>query len=452
MFMTSFRGDDLGLPTWYQTEEDGNTYGRLLCVPPIDADSAAQADPFAIVTAKKGGRSVDKIVAMGEPFGDGTDLISHLLRAAKRHGVTVAVEHRVLDVVADDEGAVVAVIADTPEGQVTVQAGRGIVFGSGGMEHNQALRERFLRGPIVGTCGASSNRGDFVVMGERLGAVLANTKEGWWAQLPLEPALESFEQGDLISQNHGDSMIVVNAAGERVVNEKESYNDRAKAHFVRDEQGGYPNRVLIQIFDHVVYADTTPWPLRWPIPEAGEKASYLLEGGTLDELTHAIGARLDELSDRTGRFALEPEFADNLSRTIERFNRFALTGVDEDFKRGATEPERFFSVEFRDDPMPNPTMYPISDTGPYYAILLGASTLGTKGGPRINTRSQVLRADGAPIPGLYGAGNCIGSPAGAGYWGGGGTLGPAIFHGYLAGRNVVQEPARRPAAEASIGR
>jgi 3-oxosteroid 1-dehydrogenase len=54
----------------------------------------------------------------------------------------------------------------------------------------------------------------------------------------------------------------------------------------------------------------------------------------------------------------------------------------------------------------------------------------------------VLGTDGAPIPGLYGAGNCIGSPTGEAYWGGGSTLGPAMFHGYLAGKNVVNEPAR----------
>jgi 3-oxosteroid 1-dehydrogenase len=96
--------------------------------------------------------------------------------------------------------------------------------------------------------------------------------------------------------------------------------------------------------------------------------------------------------------------------------------------------------------MPNPTMYPFSETGPYYAVTLGASCLGTKGGPRINTKSQIVRPDGTPIPGLYGAGNCIASPAGAAYWGGGSTLGPALTHGYLAGKHVTTERVRQPAA------
>jgi predicted oxidoreductase len=55
----------------------------------------------------------------------------------------------------------------------------------------------------------------------------------------------------------------------------------------------------------------------------------------------------------------------------------------------------------------------------------------------IGTDARVLRPDGSPIPGLFGAGNCIASPAGQGYWGAGGTLGPAITFGFIAGRTAA---------------
>lgn len=87
-------------------------------------------------------------------------------------------------------------------------------------------------------------------------------------------------------------------------------------------------------------------------------------------------------------------------------------------------------------------MYPFSTSGPYHAILIGGGTLDTTGGPKINAKAQVIDTAGKAIPGLYGAGNCIASPAGQAYWSAGGTLGPALTFGYIAGLNAVQEPVK----------
>ncbi len=88
---------------------------------------------------------------------------------------------------------------------------------------------------------------------------------------------------------------------------------------------------------------------------------------------------------------------------------------------------------------PNPTMYPISEQGPYYAALLTGGNLDTKGGPKTNTSGQVVDDQDKPIPGLYGVGNCVASASARAYWAGGATIGPILALSYLAAAAVHKE-------------
>jgi succinate dehydrogenase/fumarate reductase flavoprotein subunit len=76
---------------------------------------------------------------------------------------------------------------------------------------------------------------------------------------------------------------------------------------------------------------------------------------------------------------------------------------------------------------------------PFYAAQVLAGALGTKGGPRTDTRGRVLRAsDGQVIEGLFAAGNVSASPFGIAYPGGGATIGPALTFGWLSGEAAAQ--------------
>jgi len=91
---------------------------------------------------------------------------------------------------------------------------------------------------------------------------------------------------------------------------------------------------------------------------------------------------------------------------------------------------------------PNPCLGPI-EKPPFYAIPVYRGALGTKGGPNVNTKGQFLNAQGEVIPGLYVAGNMMPAVSGRGYGGFGGTIGPGMTFGYLAGIHAAGEAESR---------
>lgn len=372
-------------------------------------------------------------------YGAGVHLIQQLSAIAAERDVELRTQHRVTDVVCNDAGEVIGVTAATPAGDVTVYARKGVVFTSGGYPHNRELTEEYFPGGLYGSCAVPTARGDFIAIVERLGAELGNMGEGWGTQHPLEQMLENGEVAEHVGVFPGDSVLMVNAAGRRVVNEKLTYHERSKVHFERDADGGLPNHLLFLIYDDFIVDDRTSQPNRWPNPEPHER--WVISGATLDELADAIDARLGTHSERTGGVRLAPGFGARLRQTVERFNEMSRRGVDEDFHRGETAVELDWNGPSHVENDKNPTMWPLDD-GPYHCIILAASVLDTNGGPKATPDGEILRADGTTIAGLYGAGNCVASAAGAGYWSGGSTLGPAAAFAYRAAHRVAAQPAR----------
>ena len=363
--------------------------------------------------------------------------------------IPVLLGHRVVGVFRNSQGEVVGVQAENDGQQVAIRARRGVVFGSGGFTQDPVKAVNYLRGPIFAGCGVPSNTGDFVDIGISLGAALGNMANAFWLEVPLELALKSPSlSGVDVWYPWGDSMVVVNKYGDRVTNEKASYNERGQAHhWWNPAKTEFSNLVLFMIYDDALAQDPTQFRYRFPVPAPGSDAPYVIKGDTWEELATNIDARLDALrgqhsvSGSVGPdVALAPNFAERIQATIQRFNGFAESGVDDDFGRGSIPIQiALGGGTQRFDSLKNPTMAPFSTTGPYYCVLLGGGTLDSKGGPVIDSRARVQHVDGGPIPGLYGAGNCIASVAGQAYWSDGGTIGPALTYGYIAGQNVAAE-------------
>jgi 3-oxosteroid 1-dehydrogenase len=275
-----------GMPPYYETPYDA-TAGTVLGTRVDDGHVAETAsNPTADALRKLGGR-----------MGDGADLIRALSDAAQNLGVEIRTEHRVDGLVQNDNGEVLGVTAQSQSGPVTIHAKRGVVFATGGFSHNPELAERYLRGPIVGSCSVDTARGDFIPIALEAGAELGNMQEAWWAELPLELVKDMPSQPDLISFISGASSMLVNTAGKRVVNEKLMYNDRGKVHFVKDDDGGYPNRLLFLVYDEAVAQDPIEWPARYPIPAPGPPPPHVIAADTLDELAERIGQRLRDVGE-----------------------------------------------------------------------------------------------------------------------------------------------------------
>jgi hypothetical protein len=413
-------------------------------IPDYNSDLAENMAPY--------GRYIvpTPLLGSGLEQGNGVAMIEQLQAGGKQFGVELLLEHRATHCVRNSQGRVIGLEIDHPRGTSRFGARSAVIFGSGGFLHNREMRTDYLRGPIFGGCGAITNTGDFVRMGIEVGAELANMNQAWWAQVVLEEVLDN-PSPPLRSLwiPFGDSMVLVNRFGRRVVNEKVTYNERGQAHFAWDAGAReYPNLLLFMIYDDAVARNTVNSAFRRPVPMPGVKNQYLITGADWPDLAAKIRKHLAVVAPWTGGVRLADGFENELATTIARFNRFAEGGHDLDFHRGEKLIEQAWGGPVRDGNTKNPCMFPLSSEGPYHCFILAGGGLDTKGGPRTDSAARVLDVNGNPIPGLYGAGNCVASPTGQAYWSAGATLGPALTFGYLAGLGAAQEPILEPVAAA----
>lgn len=394
--------------------------------------------------------------ALFMPLPDGREAVgAEIIEAMSAAGASLGVRTRPSSpvhglVIDPDDGSVVGVQAGAnAAGASLVRARGGVVFATGGFTHAPELRRSFLPPPVTGGLAASGSTGDVLRLATAAGARLSNMQEAWFTPMVLDHGSEPLSGAFRLP---GDSMVLLDRHGHRVVNEKVTYNEMTRAFLRWDEvRGEHSSRVLVMLFDQSVSDRCRAMPGDAPIDEGGGNPlarrggndQHEITAATLDDLAIAIDERLRRHHHRFPGTQLAPEWAATTAATLARFDEMARTGVDTDFGRGSTRTQRARSGAPRSDEHPNPTMHPFSHEGPWYAVLLVAGVLDTKGGPMIDPNARMVRPDGSAIEGLYGAGNCIASPAGQAYWGGGTTLGLAVTFGWLAGEHAAARAATR---------
>lgn len=297
-----------------------------------------------------------------------------------------------------------------------VEARKGVLLAAGGFGHNKEMRRRYSGDqPNEGqwSIANAGDTGEALEAAMRLGAKTDLLDEAWW--LPsVFIANGGAVAASLGSGRQRPGAIYVDPSGRRFCNESNSYVEVGKAM--------YANKAVPcwMIFDegYVRRYVTSANPLKrnQPLPPELIESGAVKRAATIAELAGEIGLPADELA-----------------RTIQRFNRYAAKGLDPDFGRGQSAYNDCLG-----DPgyRPNAAIGPL-DTAPYYATRVLPSDVGTCGGVITNEHAQVLDQRDRVIEGVYATGNTTATVMGRTYPGAGASIASSMVFGYVAARHAA---------------
>ena len=339
-----------------------------------------------------------------EAVGGGSGLSDRLFELAEVAGVEVRYGYGASGLLKDEGGAVRGVLLDSGE---DVRAA-AVVLACGGFEANAEMRKKHL-GPgweEAKVRGTEFNTGDGIRMALEAGAAPYGDWGGCHAVAwdLNAPPYGNRRIGDLYQKHSYPFGIIVNANGERFVDEGADFRNYTYAKYGR-EILKQPHRAAFQIFDAKV-------------------EGLLRDEYRIAEATRASADTIGELADKLGidRPGLEG--------TVVAFNAAMQPG---EFDPARLDGKRAEGVE----PPKSNWALPL-DTAPFlgYAVTCGITF--TFGGLQIDREARVLDARGRPIRGLYAAGELVGGLFWGNYAGGSGLMAGSVF-GRIAGQNAARE-------------
>jgi succinate dehydrogenase/fumarate reductase flavoprotein subunit len=316
-------------------------------------------------------------------------------------------------------GRVTGAVVEQGGQDYTITAARAVVLAAGGFDHSMDMRWKFQSEALEphASLGAETNTGDAIRIGQEVGAAIELMEQSWW--FPAVAPLPGRAPAVMLAERSLPGSLIVDQDGDRFTNESADYMSFGQCVLER-ERGGIPVESMWIIFDqqyrnsYVFAAELFP---RMPIPQTWYDAGIAHKAEDMGALATAIGVPRDR-------------FLDN----VNRFNAGAYAGADPEFNRGRSAYDRYYG-----DPTvtPNPNLRALTH-GPFYAVKMILSDLGTCGGLRADDRARVLREDGTAISGLYALGNTAANAFGASYPGAGATIAQGLVFGYIAALDAAR--------------
>lgn len=365
--------------------------------------------------------------------GRGNALINRLAEIAQENGIQIILEAPAKQLLTDESGAVIGVLAEKDASPLKIFAG-SVVMATGSISNNKELLDRMYPGENYGElkrmAGVPHNNGDGFLMCEEVGA-----KAGPMHTLYIGPHNHpsNMRVGNIMRRY---MMVHLNRNGERFTNEalQETEDWGWMRGVAQDRQPGHK---CFPIMDESIFRRMLKEHKNYNGIEAMQgslKSQDLLSKygqNSINELVDDRTAWLDMLEEdfkteaARGKVKIcqtldqvaewigaEP---DVLKETIDRYNSFCKEGYDADFLKG------------RD------YLWPLT-TPPYYVFegLQGIDTC--VGGITIDHNMRVLNKELYPIKNLYAAGVCTSGWANNGYGFFGTCLSLTSFSGWYAGK------------------
>ena len=344
---------------------------------------------------------------------EGVGLVDAELQAFLKLGGEIRYDCGAVDLIVED-GRVCGVRTRGESGEAQDLRAQAVILGCGGFEANAEMRTRFIgkdwaKAKVRGT---PHNTGEGLEMAFKLGAARYGLYEGCHAT-PMD--LHMPEYGNLeiphLERKHYRKIcyflgVMVNARGERFVDEGKDFRNYTYAQFGRSvlEQ---PGHLAWQIFDakvdDLLYSEYKFYD------------AHFVEADTLDALIE----KLYGIDDKA-----------NLRATLDAFN--AAVNMDVPF-----DPTKKDGKNTRGLDLPKSNWAQRSDTPPFKAYPVTGGITFTYGGLKVSEAGGVVHADGHDIPGLYACGELVGGVFFNGYPGGSGLTSGAVF-GRRAGYGASQ--------------
>jgi tricarballylate dehydrogenase len=353
---------------------------------------------------RQGGRVYFPAGAVIQFWSGGPGLTHRLFRAAEGRGIDVVYDAPVIDLLTTADGHVQGVRAQTPEGLMDIHAG-AVVLACGGFEASDARRGRYLgaKWEKVHVRGTRHNTGELLDRLETLGAQLGGHLDGAHA-VPVDagsPELGDLNLGDLTARLSYPLGIMVNRDARRFIDEGmdfKSYSYTVMGPEILRQPGG----VAYQIFDQ----------------QTVERLETRYGSGS----PPAIAETLEVLAEKLD---LNPNA---LVRTVGEYNDAVQDGT---FNPAIKDGKRTQGIE------PAKTNWALRlDKPPFVAYGVRCGITFTYGGVMVNDAGEVLHRNGAPIPGLYAAGEITGGIFYHNYPSGSGLMLGAVF-GRIAGTKAA---------------